>query len=59
MATMILKLEIDPVTKKKNVLVKLDSDSDANAEWTETQSKARAILRAAEMAEHGLDTRTE
>ena len=35
------------------------ADSDANAEWTETQSKARAILRAAEMAEHGLDTRAE
>lgn len=35
------------------------ADSDPAAEWTETQSKARAILRAAEMAEHGLDTRTE
>ena len=35
------------------------ADSDANAEWTETQSKARAILRAAEMAEHGLDSRVE
>jgi anthranilate synthase component 1 len=35
------------------------ADSDANAEWTETQSKARAVLRAAEMAEHGLDTRTD
>ncbi|MCP5269463.1 MAG: anthranilate synthase component I [Zoogloeaceae bacterium] len=35
------------------------ADSDPTAEWQETQSKARAILRAAEMAEHGLDTRTE
>ena len=32
------------------------ADSDPAAEWQETQSKARAILRAAEMAEHGLDT---
>jgi len=35
------------------------ADSDPNAEWQETQSKARAILRAAEMAELGLDTRVE
>ncbi|MBW7901654.1 MAG: anthranilate synthase component I [Rhodocyclaceae bacterium] len=35
------------------------ADSDPTAEWQETQSKARAVLRAAEMAEHGLDTRME
>lgn len=35
------------------------ADSDPNAEWQETQSKARAVLRAAEMAEHGLDTRID
>ena len=35
------------------------ADSDPTAEWQETQSKARAILRAAEMAEHGLDSRVE
>jgi len=35
------------------------ADSDPNAEWQETQSKARAVLRAAEMAEHGLDTRLD
>lgn len=29
MATLTLKLEVDPVTGKKNVLVKLDSDRDA------------------------------
>jgi len=29
MATLILRLEIDPVTNKKNVWVKYDSDSDA------------------------------
>jgi len=32
------------------------ADSDPEAEWQETQSKARALLRAAEMAEAGLDT---
>jgi len=32
------------------------ADSDPAAEWQETQSKARALLRAAEMAESGLDT---
>ena len=33
------------------------ADSQPNAEWQETQSKAKALLRAAEMAESGLDTR--
>ena len=32
------------------------ADSQPEAEWQETQSKARALLRAAEMAESGLDT---
>ena len=32
------------------------SDSNPDAEWEETRSKARAILRAAELAEAGLDT---
>ncbi|MCL2589378.1 MAG: anthranilate synthase component I [Betaproteobacteria bacterium] len=35
----------------------LVADSDPDAEWQETQNKARAMLRAAEMAENGLDTR--
>jgi anthranilate synthase component 1 len=35
------------------------ADSDPNAEWTETQNKARAVLRAAELAEQGLDTRLD
>jgi anthranilate synthase component 1 len=35
------------------------ADSQPQAEWQETQSKARALLRAAEMAEGGLDTRLE
>jgi len=32
------------------------ADSEPEAEWQETQNKARALLRAAEMAEAGLDT---
>ncbi|HMM54533.1 MAG TPA: anthranilate synthase component I [Candidatus Desulfobacillus sp.] len=35
------------------------ADSDPDAEWQETQNKALAQLRAAEMAERGLDTRFE
>ena len=33
------------------------ADSDPQSEWIETQNKARAMLRAAEIAEAGLDTR--
>ncbi|HUP95331.1 MAG TPA: anthranilate synthase component I [Burkholderiales bacterium] len=33
------------------------ADSQPDAEWQETQNKAKALLRAAEMAETGLDTR--
>lgn len=33
------------------------ADSDPESEWQETCNKARAMLRAAEMAEAGLDTR--
>ncbi|NTV11091.1 MAG: anthranilate synthase component I, partial [Zoogloea sp.] len=32
------------------------ADSNPDSEWQETQSKARAMLRAAEIAEAGLDT---
>ncbi|MDR0564755.1 MAG: anthranilate synthase component I [Azoarcus sp.] len=35
----------------------LVADSDPDAEWRETRNKARAMLRAAEMAESGLDTK--
>jgi anthranilate synthase component 1 len=35
------------------------ADSVAESEWTETENKARALLRAAEMAQSGLDTRFE
>jgi anthranilate synthase component 1 len=35
------------------------ADSDPNSEWTETRNKALAVLRAAELAEQGLDTRID
>ncbi|MBC9073598.1 anthranilate synthase component I [Thauera sp. CAU 1555] len=35
------------------------ADSDPESEWQETRNKARAMLRAAEMAEAGLDTRID
>lgn len=39
MATLILRLDIDPVTKKKNVWVKYESDSDALPAEHEEQHK--------------------
>jgi len=33
------------------------ADSNPQSEWEETRNKARAVLRAAELAEQGLDTR--
>jgi anthranilate synthase component 1 len=35
------------------------ADSQPDAEWQETQNKAKALLRAAELAESGLDTRLD
>ena len=35
------------------------ADSNPESEWQETQNKARAVLRAAELAEQGLDTRID
>ena len=35
------------------------ADSQPEAEWQETQNKARALLRAAEMAEAGLDSQMD
>jgi anthranilate synthase component I len=35
------------------------ADSDPASEWQETQNKAKALLRAAEIAEAGLDTRRD
>ena len=34
------------------------ADSVPDSEWLETQNKARAVLRAAEMVLDGLDART-
>ena len=31
------------------------ADSNPEAEWAETEAKARAVLRAAEQVQHGLD----
>ena len=31
------------------------ADSEEEAEWQETQNKARAVLRAAQMVQEGLD----
>lgn len=47
MATLTLRLEVDPVTKKKNVLVKLESDSDALPHEHEQAHKAivEALLK--------------
>jgi anthranilate synthase component 1 len=35
------------------------ADSNPEAEWEETRNKAKALLRAAELAEAGLDTKQE
>lgn len=47
MATLTLRLEIDPTTKKKNVWVKLDSDADALPMEHEEQHKqiVEALLK--------------
>lgn len=60
MATLTLKLEIDPVTKKKNVLVKLDSDSDALPMEHEEQHKklVEALLAGGHLKADELGTIT-
>jgi anthranilate synthase component 1 len=51
------------VVKNKQLYVQagagIVADSDPHSEWVETQNKARAVLRAAELAEQGLDTRVD
>ena len=39
MATLIVRLEVDPTTKKKNVIIKYESDSDALPMEHEEQHK--------------------
>lgn len=60
MATLILRLEIDPLTKKKNVLVKLDSDSDALPMEHEEQHKriVEALLANGSLKAEDLGTIT-
>lgn len=60
MATLTLRLEIDPVTKKKNVLVKLDSDSDALPMEHEEQHKklVEALLAGGHVKPEDLGTIT-
>ena len=40
MASMTIRLQVDPVTKKRNVIIKLDSDADALPHEHEEQHKA-------------------
>ena len=49
MGTLTIRLEIDPLTKKKNVWVKLDSDSDALP--MEHEEQHRTIVQA--LLSHG------
>ncbi len=60
MATLTLKLEIDPVTKKKNVWVKLDSDRDALPAEHEEQHKrlVEALLAGGHVKPEELGTLT-
>ncbi len=60
MATLILRLDIDPTTKKKNVWVKLDSDSDALPMEHEEQHKriVEALLAGGALKAEDLGTIT-
>jgi hypothetical protein len=60
MATLTLRLEIDPVTRKKNVWVKLDSDSDALPMEHEEQHKrlVAALLAGGQVSPEELGTLT-
>ena len=60
MATLILRLDIDPHTKKKNVWVKLDSDSDALPMEHEEQHKriVEALLAGGGLKAEDLGTIT-
>jgi DNA-binding GntR family transcriptional regulator len=60
MATLILRLDIDPNTKKKNVWVKYDSDSDALPMEHEEQHKkiVEALLAGGAVKAEDLGTIT-
>lgn len=60
MATLILRLEIDPATKKKNVWVKLDSDGDTLPMEHEEQHKkiVEALLAGGAVTPDELGTLT-
>ena len=60
MATLILRLEVDPVTKKKNVWVKYESDSDALPIEHEEQHKklVEALLAGGKVKPEELGTIT-
>lgn len=60
MATLILRLETDPATKKKNVIVKLDSDADALPGEHEEQHKriVEALLANGSLKAEDLGTIT-
>lgn len=60
MATLILRLEIDPTTQKKNVWVKLDSDGDALPIEHEEQHKKilEALLAGGKLKAEELGTIT-
>jgi hypothetical protein len=40
MASMTIRLQVDPVTKKRSVIIKLDSDADALPQEHEEQHRA-------------------
>jgi hypothetical protein len=60
MATLIIRLETDPVTRKKNVWVKYDSDSDALPQEHEEQHKklVEALLAGGTVRPEELGTLT-
>lgn len=60
MATLILRLVIDPHTRKKNVIVKLDSDADALPMEHEEQHKriVEALLANGSLKAEDLGTIT-
>jgi len=60
MATLTLRLEIDPVTRKKNVWVKYDSDSDALPQEHEEEHKRllEALLAGGHLKPEELGTLT-